>query len=36
VSEQEMIPARTTAPTEPTLRRLKRAENGMERRIVTL
>jgi hypothetical protein len=33
---QERIPARTIAPTELALRRLKRAENGVERRIETL
>jgi len=36
VSEQERIVARTRAPAEPALKRLKKAENPVERRIVTL
>jgi hypothetical protein len=36
VSEQERIVARTRAPAALALKRLKNAENPVERRIVTL
>jgi hypothetical protein len=36
LSEQERIVARTRAPAEPALNRLKKAEIPVERRIVTL
>jgi len=36
VSEQERIVARTRAPADPALKKLKNAEKPVERRIVTL
>ena len=36
VSEHERVSARIAAPAEPALRWVKKAENPVERRIVTL